>query len=208
MANMAMRMKPERRTQAQRRVATTRKLLDATTATLVELGYAGTTVQEVCARAGVSQGGLFRHYATRERLVAAAGEDIGERLVDGYRRRLATFGRSDDAITALRLLRAASRSKLAQAWFELVIASRTQRGLRRALQPVFRDHYDQIIALAHELWPEVAIRLGPMFTVLVDTIVAAFDGETVRRFVVRSPAVEEQRLGMLAEATRRAFAGL
>ncbi|HTR51745.1 MAG TPA: TetR/AcrR family transcriptional regulator [Kofleriaceae bacterium] len=193
-----------RRTQAERRAATTRKLVDATIATLVELGYGGTTVQEVCARAGVSQGGLFRHFATVEQLVASAGEDIGRRLVQRYRRELAVRGRRDDPMVALRLLRAASRSPLAQAWFELVVASRTQAGLRRALEPVFRRHYAEIVALARELWPAVALRLGPAFDVVVDTVVAAFDGESVRRFVVQAPALEAKRLVLLADAMQRA----
>src|SRR5687768_2204280 len=45
-----------RRTQAERRSATQTRLLDATTATLADLGWAGLSTTEVSRRAGVSRG--------------------------------------------------------------------------------------------------------------------------------------------------------
>ena len=54
-----------RRTQQERREGTIRKLLDAAAETLIEVGYSEASVQRICARAEVSQGALFRHFASR-----------------------------------------------------------------------------------------------------------------------------------------------
>ena len=61
-----------RRTQAERREATIGKLVEATIGCLAELGYSGTSTGAICKRAGVSQGGMFRHFGTRLELIAAA----------------------------------------------------------------------------------------------------------------------------------------
>lgn len=51
-----------------------RKLLDASLALIREKGYALTTVDELCARAGVAKGSFFHHFKDKEALaVAAAG---------------------------------------------------------------------------------------------------------------------------------------
>ncbi|NED60867.1 TetR/AcrR family transcriptional regulator, partial [Streptomyces sp. SID10244] len=70
---------PATRTQAQRTAATQAKVLDATVDALVELGYAGTTTQEVNRRAGVSRGALLHHFPTREALVVAAVSHLVDR---------------------------------------------------------------------------------------------------------------------------------
>ena len=54
-------------------------------------------------------------------------------------------------------------------------------------------------ALARELLPELAARArADRFDVLVDTIVAVFDGETVHRFVLDKPELEAARLALLS----------
>ena len=64
-------MPKPRRTQQQRREETRGRLLAATQTALVERGYAGTTTTEVCRRAEVSQGALFKHFASKGELLAA-----------------------------------------------------------------------------------------------------------------------------------------
>ena len=102
-----MSARAERRTQEERREGTIRKLLDAATEALIEVGYAGASVQEICERAGVSQGGLFRHFATREALMVAVGEDVGQqtlRPVSARASRRCATG-EDPLVLAMRLVR-------------------------------------------------------------------------------------------------------
>ena len=51
-----------------------RKLLDAALTVIREKGFAATTVDELCARAGVSKGAFFHHFASKEALGVAAAE--------------------------------------------------------------------------------------------------------------------------------------
>jgi AcrR family transcriptional regulator len=188
----------QRRTQQERRESTIRKLLDAGTDALIELGYAGATIQAICERAGVSQGGLFRHFASREALMVAVGEDVGREILAHYRREFDKLeGQQDRLRLALSLVRKACRSRRNQAWYELAVASRTSPALRKALQPTAARYFDSIEELGRELMPELVDLLGPTFPVLLDTIVAVFDGEAVRRFMLQSPKVEAQRMALL-----------
>ncbi|HUS66742.1 MAG TPA: TetR/AcrR family transcriptional regulator [Kofleriaceae bacterium] len=192
-------MKAARRTQADRREGTIRKLLDAATDALVELGYAGASVQEICARAGVSHGGLFRHFPTTEALMVAVAADASRQILDQYRSRYVTLQPGDDRLAlALELVRTSCRSKLNQAWYELMIAARTSPTLRKAIAPLAATYYRDITALARQLLPELVLRLGDRFDVFVDTVIAMFDGETLHRFVTKQPAMDEQRIGLIA----------
>lgn len=192
---------PQRRTQQERREGTIRKLLDAATETLIESGYAETSVQRICDRAGVSQGALFRHFATREELMVAVGEDVGAKILDRYRKKF-TAAESADIAGAVELVRDACRSRINQAWYELEIAARTNATLRKALEPASRRYFASITDLARELLPDVAERLGPSFDVLVTSVIALFDGETMHRFMHRDPKGEEARLALIAQGVQ------
>ncbi len=60
-------------TATQTRIAPARqKLLDAALSVVREKGYAATTVDELCGRAGVAKGSFFHHFADKEALAVAA----------------------------------------------------------------------------------------------------------------------------------------
>ncbi len=173
-----------RRTQAERRESTIRKLLDAAAQALQELGYAGASTQAICARAGVSQGGLFRHFESREALMVAVCEDIGAKILTRYRAAIESAQGEDPMLQALQLLREQCRSPLNQAWYELLVASRTHEKLKDALRPVMKAYYEDIDRLARGLFPDLASALGPRFAVVLDTLLAAFDGEAIHSVVL------------------------
>jgi AcrR family transcriptional regulator len=64
--------------QQERSRTTRRRLVEAAVACLGELGWNGTTVGVVARRAGVSRGAAQHHFRTREDLVTAAVEHLGE----------------------------------------------------------------------------------------------------------------------------------
>jgi AcrR family transcriptional regulator len=57
-----------------------RQLLDAAARLAVEHGMAGVTVQAVAVAAGVTKGGLFHHFPTKEALIAGMFEDLLEKF--------------------------------------------------------------------------------------------------------------------------------
>lgn len=194
-----------RRTQGERREGTIRKLLDAGTATLVDLGYADASVQVICARAGVSQGALFRHFPTREALMVAVGEDVGTRMLASYQGEFEVLRGSDEPLVlALRLVRAHSRSRVNQAWYELALAARTHDTLREALAPAAVAYYREIEALARQLLPDVAARMGDGFALFVETVLALFDGENMHRFIVQDETQDDARLALLVAFAKAA----
>ena len=200
-------MRAARRTQAERREATIRKVLDATALMLAESGYAGTSMQLVATRAGVSIGGLFRHFPTREALMVAVGEDLGRRVLDRYRESFESLhGVEDPMVLALRLLRDTTRSRINQAWLELVHACRTDDALKKALRPVGKRYAHEIVELARALLPDVAASLGDQFPLLVDTVVAIFDGEQMHRMIAPDPPLENARIDALAAIARAVMA--
>jgi AcrR family transcriptional regulator len=190
-----------RRTQKERREGTIRKILDAATETLIEIGYAEASVQRICDRAEVSQGALFRHFPSREELMVAVGEDVGARILETYRKKLER-NKNRNILDAVELVREACRSRINAAWYELQLAARTNEHLRVALEPVARRYYDHIIEAARELQPEVAMKLGPMFDLVVTSVIALFDGETTHRFMVRDTKLEDARLALLVRAVQ------
>jgi AcrR family transcriptional regulator len=84
---LTTRAEAPRRTQSERREETRGRLLDATVESLIEVGYAGTTIRRVTELAGVSQGAQSHHFPHRVDLVTSAFERLAEQRIDRYRRR-------------------------------------------------------------------------------------------------------------------------
>ncbi|SDZ06394.1 DNA-binding transcriptional regulator, AcrR family [Amycolatopsis xylanica] len=142
------------RTQAERREQTKTALLDATIDCLVELGYARTSVQEICARAGVSKGAVQHHFSAKAELMAAAVEHLTVKLRHQLAESLQTVPQGVDGIpTAIDLLWEGYSGTLATAATELWVAARTDPELKAAIRPVdralgrsTRDHITSIAA--------------------------------------------------------------
>ncbi|GAB3584538.1 TetR/AcrR family transcriptional regulator [Amycolatopsis endophytica] len=127
------------RTQAQRREQTRTALLDATIECLIELGYARTSVQEICARAGVSKGAAQHHFTDKADLMAAAVAHLTTRRMEALSSSFANLPPGEQAIpAAIDLLWAGYSGTLATAATELWIAARTDPALRAAIRPVDR----------------------------------------------------------------------
>lgn len=189
-----------RRTQRERREATVARLLQATIDTIVEVGYARASIKEICDRAGVSHGGLFRHFATREDLVVAAASEVAERLLRTARthfdgRRIES---RDDVESALRFLRAQERTPENAVFLELLIAARTDAGLATKLRPFQIAYYLQIHQTAAQVF---GIGEDPdrRFESALFGVIAVFEGENVGRVVVADPDGEERRLQLAVD---------
>lgn len=145
-------------TQAERRTATMNRLVDATIGVLDEIGYAGASTQIICDRAGVSQGGMFRHYATRRALMAHAAREVAQRQVAVFREHLPA-NRSIESPADVRSLVAdvvaLGASPENRTWHELMAAARTDSELREELQDATDFYHREIMAVAAELLSDV-----------------------------------------------------
>ena len=57
------------------------RILEATTTLLLDRGYGATSLDEICRKAGVTKGGLFYHFDSKETLASAAVERFFAALV-------------------------------------------------------------------------------------------------------------------------------
>ncbi|GAA3229871.1 TetR/AcrR family transcriptional regulator [Actinocorallia longicatena] len=144
-----------RRTQAERRSATQTRLLDATAATLADLGWAGLSTTEVSRRAGVSRGAQQHHYPTKMELVAAALEHLLGRLRDEYQDAYADLpDERRDVAGALDLFWETIRQPPAMALLELALAGRTDDSLRDLSKQLNNRVVEIVKEVFHELFPE------------------------------------------------------
>ncbi|GAB1512719.1 TetR/AcrR family transcriptional regulator [Actinophytocola sp. KF-1] len=127
------------RTQAERSERTRELLLDATVECLVELGYAHTTVQEICQRAGLSRGAQQHHFTTKAELMTSALEHLFARLSAQILNATAELPPGPERIeVGIDQLWAAYSGTLSTAAVELWVAARTDPELRKSLLPVDR----------------------------------------------------------------------
>jgi AcrR family transcriptional regulator len=143
-----------RRTQQERRAQTQARLLEATMACLAEQGWAGTSTTEVARRAGVSRGAQQHHYPTKRELVAAALEDLIQRLRAGYEEAFAALPPPRRNVEgAIDLLWDTFRAAPALALMELAMAARTDASLRALSRDVNERIIEVILQTFHRLFP-------------------------------------------------------
>jgi AcrR family transcriptional regulator len=149
--------RPARRTQAERRAETRRRLLDATIASLDEVGYAATTTRRVAELAAVSQGAMTHHFPHRVDLVAAAVEELAARRVAELRLAASTLPRdpAERASALLDLLWADFSSPLFTVFVKLWVAAADDEELYARLVPVERMLARTIVEAASEFGGEL-----------------------------------------------------
>ena len=200
------RMPKPARTQRERRAETRGRLLAATQGALVEHGYAGATTTEICRRAGVSQGALFKHFASKGELLAATAEQLFAGLIDAYREGMPRLAGADDrAAAAVALLWNVFEDPRLLAAIELYGAARTDRELARRLAPVAARHGENLHQLARELFPEAAAR-RPDFDALVSVVVQAIQGATLGSLAAADRSTFAPMLALLTDLVRKMLA--
>lgn len=194
----------ERRTQAERSAATIGRLHQAAIDCLVENGYARTSTQDICTRAGVSQGALFRHFPSRMAFMISLADHIGRALVVQFAQRFRSSSEQQpgDVIgLALHLARGNTRTPLHHVWTELLVAARTDAELREALQPIWIKNRDEIHAEARQLFPAL-VRELPDIDTAVEVVIMCFQGEALNQWLNPSDLGDGQRLAWLGDRLR------
>ena len=151
-----------RRTQAERRAETRARLLDATIESLIEDGYAGTTIRHVAERAGVSQGAQSHHFPHRVDLVASAFEHLAEQRIARYAERARSLSKERDVRlrALLDLLWEDFSSPLFTVAAKLWVASADDGELRERLIPVEKRIYGATAEVAREVAGELGSEPG------------------------------------------------
>jgi AcrR family transcriptional regulator len=127
------------RTQAERSERTREQLLEATIECLLDLGYAGTSMNEICKRAGLSRGAQQHHFATKAELMAHALEYLVGKLSNEMRDAIQALPHDPDRVAhGVDLLWQSFSGTLSTAAMELWVAARTDPELRATLLPVDR----------------------------------------------------------------------
>ncbi len=156
------RSAPRRRTQAERRATTRAALLDATIASLVEDGYAGTTTRRVAERAGVTPGALQHHFPSKADLVTEAIKDLAERLATQFLESAVETSDSYEARAESLIdnLWEVHRGPLFVAALELWVAARTDPEPRASVETITAELAQKIAEGALYAFPDMVARPG------------------------------------------------
>jgi AcrR family transcriptional regulator len=151
-----------RRTQSERREETRGRLLDATIESLIEVGYAGTTIRRVTELAGVSQGAQSHHFPHRVDLVTSAFERLAEQRVERYHRRARELpaDRGERLRALLDLLWEDFSSPVFTVAVKLWVAAAEDEELRRRLVPVEKRIHSNMSRLSAEVAGELGAEAG------------------------------------------------
>lgn len=185
------------RTQQERRETTVARLLDASIATIAEIGYARASAKVIAARAGVSDGALFRHFGTMGDFMAATAQEVLRRQLELFGKQVAQIPAEVPALEAvLTVLRDLTASSTNAVVYELLIAARTDDKLRAVLQDVLADYSEKICDAARAI-PTADTFPPELFPNLVALLTNTFDGAAIVRAVLPQPEIEANRIPLL-----------
>jgi AcrR family transcriptional regulator len=185
------------RTQQQRRDETVARLLDASIATIAEMGYRRASAGLITRRARVSEGALFRHFPTMGDFMAATAYEVLRRQLDVFAKRVAEIPPDRPALAAvLTILRDVTATSTNAVLYELMVAARTDENLRATLKRVLEAYRAKILDAAHAL-PGAEELPQEMFPVMVTVLTNTFDGAALVRAVLPHADIEEQRIPLL-----------
>lgn len=199
---------PVRRTQAERTATTIENLMHAAVDSLVEVGYARTSTQDICRRAGVSQGALFRHFPTRLAFMIVVADYVGLQMVEQFTSRFLRVEQQQptDLIgLALNLARENTRSPLQHAWMELVVAARTDRDLQAAIQPIWAKSQQKIRDQARNLLPGLVDHI-PDFDTAVEVVTMFYEGEAMNHVLNPLTDGDDRRAAWVGNFLRKMVA--
>jgi AcrR family transcriptional regulator len=169
-----MPVKPVRRSQQERTASTRARVLDATVSSLVEDGYAATTISRIQDRAGVARGTLLHHFPTRAALLVAVVEDVAARRLHVLEDDAAT-GDPGGWDAAVDLVWGDLQSPVFLAVLELWVAARSDDDLRAALVPVERTVFESV----HRAVAALVAEDDPRVPTLVQFTIDLLTGSTM-----------------------------
>jgi AcrR family transcriptional regulator len=181
-------------------------ILDAAVACFHDLGYAGTTTENVARRAGVSRGAMLHHFPTRFDLIKAAVEHL-------YQQRLAMFAEAEWTIQ-----RGAEHSRIEEGidaywrllgtpifivFRELKVAARTDKELDGILAQTLADFSKVWSEAVRRIFPDLALSEAYVRTSYLTQYM--LDGMAAARTEGGPPVPEQMMLDWLKRELRRSY---
>lgn len=158
-------------------------------------------MKEICTRANVSDGGLFRHFDTRLDLIVAAAEHIAKQEIDNFRKRTATLPAHAESLPlAVRELRKSVRAPTNRVWHELLAAARTDAELRLRLEPTTRNYIESVRNVFKQL-PGVETIPVKHVDLWLALLLHLFDGEAIFAVVAPNARAEDRLLEFVTALT-------
>lgn len=173
------------------------RLLNASIATIIDVGYARASAALITRRAGLSGGALFRHFDTMGDFMAATAYEVLRRQMDAASKQVAEIPSSQTALEGvLYAIRDVTSNDTNVVMYELLIAARTDEKLRGTLQNVLTEYTARIFDTARALpaadqFPEETL------VSIVALLINAFDGAAIMRTVLPQPEIEAGRIPLL-----------
>lgn len=185
------------RTQQQRREETVARLLDASIAAIIDVGYARASAAVITERAQLSDGALFRHFATMGDFMAATAHEVMRRQLEVFTKRMGELPKDQLVLEAvLGILRDVTANSTNAVLYELLIAARTDDKLRATLRDVLMEYRTKIYEIARAL-PTANQFPKTMFPALIAMLTNTFDGAAILRAVLPTPEIEASRIPLL-----------
>jgi AcrR family transcriptional regulator len=185
------------RTQQERREETVARLLDASIATIIDVGYARASAAVITRRAGLSGGALFRHFETMGDFMAATAYEVMRRQLDAFGKQVAEIPPNQSALEGvLNTIRDITGNDTNVVIYELLIAARTDEKLRGTLQDVLTEYSARIFDTARALPTADEYPQGTLLAI-VALLTNTFDGAAIVRTVLPHPEIEAGRIPLL-----------
>jgi len=177
----------------QRAWETRERLLSAAVECLAEVGYAGTTTSRIQQRSGVSRGSLLHQFPSRDDLLIAAVQHLGDERTAQVSR-ATSGGSATDLDNAVEGLWSTFHGTLYRAALELWIAARHNPELAASLAPRERELGRRIKAAAAEIFGD-RNAAHPRFDELMGLLLSSMRGVALTyAFESRDPTTDPNLL--------------
>lgn len=132
-----------------------RRICEAAAQSLSANGYHGASVAQIVQAAEISPGALLHHFPTKEDLVAATASYLLDRSVKWFARAKEGLVRSSGGYAEVirKSWREQFQSDDYAALLEILVAARTEEGLRERVDPALRDWRRKVDAELSDLLP-------------------------------------------------------
>jgi AcrR family transcriptional regulator len=191
------------RRQQDRSRVTRERLVEAAIECLAEVGYAATSTNAVCERAGLSRGAQLHHFPSKHELLVGAVEHLLLNQIAQIQADIDTVRNAEDPVRAvIERIWASFCGSLYYAAAELWMAARTDPGLHAVVYSVERRLGHEIHSAFHDIFP-APVGGSPGFDQALDTAIYLMRGLAMTRILREDPGEEERILDLCTILLKR-----